>query len=74
VQEFSSVTNEGAKLPMRLLPAVTLARARSLRRDQTDAERKLWRLLHNRRLAAPNFVATTLSANFLPTSAASRRG
>ena len=49
------MTNVGAKPPVRLLPAVTLARARSLRRDQTDAERKLWRLLHSRRLAAAKF-------------------
>jgi adenine-specific DNA-methyltransferase len=37
--------------PIRLLPAETLARARALRRDQTDAERKVWRLLHSRRFA-----------------------
>jgi very-short-patch-repair endonuclease len=49
------VTNVGAKPPVLLLPAVTLARARSLRRAQTEAERKLWRLLHSRRLGAAKF-------------------
>jgi very-short-patch-repair endonuclease len=46
---------EQGKPPVRLLPAVTLARARALRRDQTNAERKLWRLLHNRRLSDAKF-------------------
>jgi adenine-specific DNA-methyltransferase len=47
--------SEKGKPPIRLLPAVTLARARALRRDQTDAERKLWRLLHSRRLGGAKF-------------------
>jgi very-short-patch-repair endonuclease len=47
--------NQKGKPLVRQLPLVTLVRARSLRRNQTDAERKLWRLLHSRRFAAAKF-------------------
>jgi very-short-patch-repair endonuclease len=36
-------------------PDVRTARARPLRRDQTDAERKLWRLISNRQLGGFKF-------------------
>jgi very-short-patch-repair endonuclease len=36
--------------PVRLVDGTTLGRARRLRRDQTDAERKLWKLLRGRNL------------------------
>jgi len=49
---------EKGKPAIRLLPAVKLARARALRRNQTAAEAKLWRLLHSRRLCDAKFVAT----------------
>jgi adenine-specific DNA-methyltransferase len=38
-----------------MLPAVTLARARALRQEQTDAERKMWKLFHIRRFAGAKF-------------------
>ena len=41
---------EKGKPHIHLLPALRLARARALRRNQTPAEAKLWRLLHNHRL------------------------
>ena len=47
--------SESSKPPVRLLPAVTLARARALRHEQTDAERRMWRLLHSRRFAGAKF-------------------
>jgi very-short-patch-repair endonuclease len=47
--------HERGKPPVRLLPAQKLARARALRRDQTTAETKLWRLLHSRRLCDAKF-------------------
>ena len=47
--------HEKDKPPVRLLPAVKLARARALRRNQTDAETKLWRLVHDRRLLDAKF-------------------
>ena len=40
---------------IRLLPAETLTRARALRRNESDSEQKLWRLLHSRRLAGAKF-------------------
>lgn len=50
--------------PVRVLPAETLARARQLRRNQTDAERKLWRLLHSRRFAGAKFRRNHPIGNF----------
>jgi len=41
--------------PTRLLSKAKLVRARALRRDRTEAERKLWRLLHSRRLHGAKF-------------------
>ncbi len=58
------MASEKGKPPVRLLPAVTLARARSLRRHQTDAERKMWRLLHSRRLAGAKFRRNHPIGNF----------
>jgi adenine-specific DNA-methyltransferase len=58
------VVFEKGKPPVRLLPAVTLARARSLRRGQTDADRKLWRLLHSRRLGDAKFQRNHPIGNF----------
>jgi len=58
------MTNSSGKPPVRLLPAVALARARSLRRDQTDAERKLWWLLHSRRFADVKFRPNHPIGNF----------
>ena len=43
---------------------MTLARARALRRDQTDAERKLWRLLHSRRFDGAKFRRNHPIGNF----------
>jgi very-short-patch-repair endonuclease len=41
--------------PVRVLPPETLARARAIRRNESDSERKLWRLLHSRRLGGAKF-------------------
>jgi very-short-patch-repair endonuclease len=38
-----------------LTPAISLKRARHLRREQTDAERRLWSILRNRRFADVKF-------------------
>ncbi|MGO9605649.1 MAG: endonuclease domain-containing protein [Candidatus Binataceae bacterium] len=46
---------EKGKPPTRLLPKTKLTRARALRRDRTEAERKLWKLLHSRRLHGAKF-------------------
>jgi very-short-patch-repair endonuclease len=43
------------KPSVQLLSTLKLARARALRRSETDAERKLWRLLHSRRLEGAKF-------------------
>jgi len=39
----------------RLTPAISLKRARRLRREQTDAERRLWSILRGRRFADVKF-------------------
>jgi very-short-patch-repair endonuclease len=41
--------------PPRLKPALTLRRSRNLRRDQSDAESKLWFLLRDRKLCEVKF-------------------
>ncbi len=46
---------EKDKPPTRLLPKAKLARARALRRDHTEAERKLRKLLHSRKLHGAKF-------------------
>jgi very-short-patch-repair endonuclease len=38
-----------------LLPAAAISRARTLRRSMTEPERKLWRLLRDRRLQGVKF-------------------
>src|SRR5215475_6825463 len=46
---------EKGKPPVKPLSATTLGHARALRRDHTDAEKKLWLLLHSRRLNGAKF-------------------
>jgi hypothetical protein len=65
---------EKGKPPVPLLPAITLARARALRRDQTDANENSRDFFTAEDLAVPNFAATTLSATSLPISAALAHG
>lgn len=55
---------EQGKPPIRLLRAQTLGRARRLRRDQTDAERRLWQLLHGRRFAGAKFRRPIIPSDF----------
>jgi adenine-specific DNA-methyltransferase len=55
VQNLFRIMQEKGKPPVRLLPAIKLARARALRRSQTATEAKLWRLLHNRLLCNAKF-------------------
>ena len=57
--------SEKGKPPIALLPRKTLERARSLRRDQTDAEQKLWRLLHSRQLENAKFRRQHPIGNFI---------
>ena len=57
--------SENGKPPVALLSRKTLERARSLRRDQTDSERKLWGLLHSRRLDDAKFRRQHPIGNFI---------
>ncbi|MFH1088220.1 MAG: DUF559 domain-containing protein [Patescibacteria group bacterium] len=43
-------------------------RRRSLRRDQTDAERKLWQILRHRQMDELNFLGNTASVTISWTS------
>jgi 2-isopropylmalate synthase len=52
---FVFVMREKRKPPVHLLSAQALSRARALRRNETTAEHKLWRLLHDRRLNGAKF-------------------
>jgi hypothetical protein len=50
---------------IRLLSAEALPRARALRRDQSESERKLWRFFHSRRLVGAGFAVIILTGRTL---------
>ena len=51
--------------PPRTIPPRTLARARSLRRDMTDVERKLWYKLRDRALVGHKFRRQCAIDNYI---------
>jgi very-short-patch-repair endonuclease len=51
--------------PPRLIAKKPLARSRALRRDSTDAEKRLWSILQNRKLAGSKFRRQVAIGSFI---------